>query len=181
MPDSPNGVTLEGIYQARYRLAGQAVRTPLVRSAALSERFDAAFSALGRGEVEQPPILSMAIVESNGEVDVKTAHIRHAERLQATGLQAIPHDSIHEACRQADIIITATPSREPLLRSQGLPEGVHVTAMGSDSAEKRELEDSVLTRADPSSATLAARARPTANSRRLPGRARRSRSTNWVA
>ena len=44
-------------------------------SAAL-EAVEAGFAALGRGEVEMPPILSMNIAESNGEVDVKTAHIR---------------------------------------------------------------------------------------------------------
>ncbi|SIS94805.1 cyclodeaminase [Neptunomonas antarctica] len=38
------------------------------------------FAALGRDEVTMPPILSMNIVESNGEVDVKTAHIRGKER-----------------------------------------------------------------------------------------------------
>lgn len=41
MTEPIHGVTLEGIYRARHRLAGQAVRTPLLRSAALSERFDA--------------------------------------------------------------------------------------------------------------------------------------------
>lgn len=41
---------------------------------------ESGFAALGRGEAVQPPILSMAIEESNGEVDVKTAHIRGFER-----------------------------------------------------------------------------------------------------
>ncbi len=41
MSTSAHGVTLASIYQARRRIAGQALRTPLVRSHALSERFDA--------------------------------------------------------------------------------------------------------------------------------------------
>ncbi len=36
-----HGVCLEMLYQARRRIAGEAVRTPLVRSAALSARFAA--------------------------------------------------------------------------------------------------------------------------------------------
>ncbi|WP_253272992.1 hypothetical protein [Halomonas sp. PR-M31] len=44
------------------------------------EAIEEGFKALGRGDVVQPPILSMAIEESNGEVDVKTAHIRGFER-----------------------------------------------------------------------------------------------------
>lgn len=39
-----------------------------------------AFAALGRDAVCMPPIMSMNILESNGEVDVKTAHIRGYER-----------------------------------------------------------------------------------------------------
>lgn len=40
---------------------------------------EAGFAALSSGEVEMPPILSLAIHENNGEVDVKTAHIQGAE------------------------------------------------------------------------------------------------------
>lgn len=213
-----------------------------------------AFMALGRGEVVQPPILSMAIEEANGEVDVKTAHIRGLKhfaikispgffnnparglpslnglmvvfsaetgvaeallddggyltairtalagavaaeclsrpdskrvaligageqaglQLEALrlvrdiesvdvwardkeraehfaretearlGLTVRSHDSLHAVCENADIIVTATPSRSPLLALSMLPAGVHVTAMGSDSPEKRELECDVL-------------------------------------
>lgn len=221
------------------------------------EAVEQGFAALGRGTVVQPPILSMAIEESNGEVDVKTAHIRGNERFaikvspgffdnpkiglpslnglmmvfsaktglvdavlfdegyltmvrtalagaiaakhlsrkdshrvailgggeqatkqlealqlvrdigvvdiwarrrdaadtwaipqRARGLEVNVHDSIRDACRQADIIITTTPAQTPILSATDLPEGVHVTAMGSDSPEKRELDESVLTRAD---------------------------------
>lgn len=47
-----HGVTLEGLYQARRRLAGETVRTPLIRSAALSARFDA--DILLKLETHQP-------------------------------------------------------------------------------------------------------------------------------
>lgn len=41
MPDPIHGVTLASIYAARKRIAGQVTRTPLVRSQALSARFEA--------------------------------------------------------------------------------------------------------------------------------------------
>ncbi|WIX33624.1 cyclodeaminase [Salinicola sp. JS01] len=222
------------------------------------EAVEAGFRALGEGNVVQPPILSMAIAESNGEVDVKTAHIqgnarfaikvspgffdnpklglpslnglmivfsaktglveavlfdegyltdirtalagaiaakhlsrrdsrrvtvlgagvqaelqvaalrlvrdidtldvwaRDAEKAGAYavrmreryGLAVEVHEEIGAACTHADIIVTTTPSREPLLSGAHLPDGVHVTAMGSDSPEKRELDSSVMERAD---------------------------------
>jgi ornithine cyclodeaminase len=58
----------------------------------------------------------------------------------ATGPEAI--------CREADILITATPSREPLIRAAWLRAGLHVTAVGSDSPGKQELEAACLGRAD---------------------------------
>ncbi len=41
MSQPSHGVTLAGIYAARRRIAGQAVRTPLVCAETLSRRFEA--------------------------------------------------------------------------------------------------------------------------------------------
>ncbi|GAA5175905.1 hypothetical protein [Modicisalibacter zincidurans] len=234
-----------------------AIESAVSIDTAALEAVENAFAALGRGDVVQPPILSMAIEESNGEVDVKTAHIRggerfaikvspgffdnpkiglpslnglmmvfsaktglvdavlfdegyltavrtalagalaskhlsredsrrvavlgageqaelqvralqlvrdidtvdvwarsresaaaYAERVRGLGLSVNVHDEVRAACEQADIIVTATPAREPILTAQDLPDGVHVTAMGSDSPDKRELDEEVMIRAD---------------------------------
>ena len=47
-----HGVSLASVYQARRRIVGQAVRTPLIRSSALSQRFDA--EVLLKLETQQP-------------------------------------------------------------------------------------------------------------------------------
>ena len=56
--------------------------------------------------------------------------------------------SLREAVEGADIVVTVTSSREPLVRAEWLYPGVHVTAVGSDGPEKRELFPEVLSRAD---------------------------------
>lgn len=48
----------------------------------------------------------------------------------------------------ADVIITTTPATTPILRASWLQPGQHVTAMGSDSEHKNEIEPGVITRAD---------------------------------
>ena len=48
----------------------------------------------------------------------------------------------------ADVIVTTTPSQQPLLRADFLQAGQHVTAMGSDAEHKNELEPALLERAD---------------------------------
>jgi ornithine cyclodeaminase len=57
-------------------------------------------------------------------------------------------DSVEEAVRQADVVITVTASREPLLQAEWLKPGVTVIAVGSDAPDKQELAVGVLARAD---------------------------------
>lgn len=49
-------------------------------------------------------------------------------------------DSIQDAVRGADIVVTATSAREPILRREWLSPGVHINAVGSSVASARELE-----------------------------------------
>ncbi|MGZ3216845.1 cyclodeaminase [Paracoccus sp. T5] len=53
-----------------------------------------------------------------------------------------------EAVAQADIVVTTTPSSQPILRAGWLRPGQHVTAMGSDQPGKNELDPACLARAD---------------------------------
>ncbi len=56
--------------------------------------------------------------------------------------------TVREAVAGADVVVTCTASREPLVRAEWLAPGAHVTALGSDGVGKQELEPSVLERAD---------------------------------
>lgn len=57
-------------------------------------------------------------------------------------------ESVREALDGADVVITVTASREPLVRAAWLKPGVTVIAVGSDGPGKQELEIDVLARAD---------------------------------
>jgi ornithine cyclodeaminase len=47
-----------------------------------------------------------------------------------------------------NFIVMATPSKIPLLYSDQIKKGTHITAMGSDTAEKQELDEKILQMAD---------------------------------
>ena len=49
-----------------------------------------------------------------------------------------------EIAATSDLIITATPSKTPLLKSEYLKKGAHINAIGSDSPEKNELDKNIL-------------------------------------
>jgi ornithine cyclodeaminase len=54
---------------------------------------------------------------------------------------------LERGCREADILVTVTPSRAPLFDSTWLKPGVHVATMGSDQQGKQELPLDLLKRA----------------------------------
>lgn len=53
-----------------------------------------------------------------------------------------------EITSNCNLIVTATPSRTPLVQADLVQKGTHITAMGSDTPEKQELESVILQKAD---------------------------------
>jgi ornithine cyclodeaminase len=70
------------------------------------------------------------------------------EMRDAHGIDAVACASAEDVCLAADILITATPSREPMIRAAWLKPGLHITAVGSDTPGKQELDAACLARAD---------------------------------
>jgi ornithine cyclodeaminase len=57
-------------------------------------------------------------------------------------------ETVEQAVDGADVVVTCTASRAPLVRAEWLRPAAHVTALGSDGADKQELDTRVLARAD---------------------------------
>ncbi len=55
---------------------------------------------------------------------------------------------LEELVQQSEILITATSSFEPLIKHAWVQAGTHITAIGADDEQKRELEPSLIERAD---------------------------------
>lgn len=53
-------------------------------------------------------------------------------------------DSAEEAVHDADVVITATNAREPVLRGDWLKRGTHINAIGSNRIDARELDDEAI-------------------------------------
>ena len=52
--------------------------------------------------------------------------------------------SIEKAIQGADIIVTATPSRKPLVAAEWVDEGTHINCIGADAPGKQELDPAIL-------------------------------------
>lgn len=64
------------------------------------------------------------------------------------GIPVSATDDGKDAASNADIIVTTTPSREPVLLTEWVKPGTHVTAMGSDAEHKNEIDPTLIGRAD---------------------------------
>ncbi len=53
-----------------------------------------------------------------------------------------------EVAAAANLIVTCTPATTPILRAEWIRPGTHITAVGSDTAAKQELEAGILAKAD---------------------------------
>jgi ornithine cyclodeaminase/alanine dehydrogenase-like protein (mu-crystallin family) len=68
------------------------------------------------------------------------------EIAQVTGVDVRPMASAEEAVRAADIVVTATTAKDPVLRGAWLRPGAHVNAMGSNWGHRREVDTDTVTR-----------------------------------
>ena len=53
-------------------------------------------------------------------------------------------DTIKEAVQGADVLLTTTPAREPVVKSKWVSPGTHINAMGADAPGKQELDSHIL-------------------------------------
>jgi len=73
---------------------------------------------------------------------------RYRADMEAKGFSVQTTLDPEEIAATCNLIITATPSCKPLLRSDQIRKGTHITAMGSDTPEKQELDPGILKLAD---------------------------------
>lgn len=62
------------------------------------------------------------------------------QEIREKGIKAAYLDSPEPVVRNADIVVTTTPSFTPVIKTSWAKEGTHINAMGSDTSGKRELD-----------------------------------------
>ncbi|GEK67844.1 ornithine cyclodeaminase 1 [Paracoccus denitrificans] len=108
-------------------------------------RPDAATAAiLGAGMQARMQLQALALVRRLTGVRVWARDPAKAQAFAAemTAILRIPVTagaSVAEAARDADLVVTTTPSESPILSAADIAPGTHVTAMGSDAGHKNEI------------------------------------------
>lgn len=68
--------------------------------------------------------------------------------MENKGFQVTPTKKIEEVTSSCNFIITTTPSTSPLLFANQIKKGTHITAVGTDSPQKQELDENIFKNAD---------------------------------
>jgi len=97
---------------------------------------------LGSGVQARSHIGALRLVRQFEQIRVWTPTLEHAKRFaQEIGATAMPAE---EAARNADVIVTVTSSKTPVLKGDWLKPGCHVNAIGACRPDWRELDDEAM-------------------------------------
>lgn len=105
---------------------------------------------LGAGVQAASHLDAILAVRELEQVSVCSRTPERAERLARRGREAHPGvsievaDSAERALRDAHVVVTATSSREPVLRREWLADGAHVNAIGASAPAFRELDTATI-------------------------------------
>src|SRR5213596_2094772 len=121
------------------------MRTAAVSAAAtklLAPRDAKVLAILGSGVQAYSHVEALRFVRPFEEIRVWSPTIEHAKRFaQEIGATAM---SAEEAVRDADVIVTVTSSKTPVLKGNWLKPGCHVNAIGACRPDWRELDDEAI-------------------------------------
>src|SRR5215510_5723184 len=97
---------------------------------------------LGSGVQARSHIGALRLVRQFEQIRVWSPTLEHAKRFaQEIGATAMPAE---EAARNADVIVTVTSSKTPVLKGDWLKPGCHVNAIGACRPDWRELDDEAM-------------------------------------
>ena len=143
--NDPETGLIEAFMDATYLTA---VRTGAITGVAArylapeGARVAAVFGAGVQGRTQAWAACTVRAIEKVYVYDpVEKAREGFAEEMTAKlGVEVVAADSGEEACRYADIVLTATTSARPVLRRGWLKDVVHVSAIGAFYPDWRELD-----------------------------------------
>lgn len=138
----------------------------VVEAHALNGYRTAAADAVAAAALARPDAATLAIIGAGHQAGYEVHALRAvrpiervlvASRTEASAQafadqlagEGVPAEAVttEVACRAADILVTATPSRAPLFDAAWVRPGTHVASMGSDQKGKQELPPALLRQA----------------------------------
>jgi ornithine cyclodeaminase/alanine dehydrogenase-like protein (mu-crystallin family) len=129
---------MDGRYLTEIRTAAVSA----VATAALAASDAKVLTLLGAGVQARAHLEVLPHVREFQEIRVWNHKPEHAERFaEEHQVKSMP---LEAAVRDADVVVTATSSKQPILKGEWLKAGAHVNAVGASRPDWRELDDLVM-------------------------------------
>lgn len=136
---------MDGTYITNYRTgaAGGLAVQYLARPEA------ARLGLIGAGVQARMQVAAILKVRPIREITIYNRSLSRAQNLMGElasrcGIQVKIAATPEEAVRDQDIVVTTTPSREPLVSRSWVSPGTHINAIGADAPGKQELDPAIL-------------------------------------
>src|SRR2546423_5573148 len=130
------------LMDGRYITEMRTAAVSSVATDALASRDAKVLALLGAGVQAQAHLEMLPRVRQFEEVRVWNHHPEKAQRFaEQHGIKAM---ELEAAVRDADVVVTATSAREPILKGEWLKPGAHVNAVGASRPDWRELDDAAM-------------------------------------
>jgi ornithine cyclodeaminase len=151
--DSETGVPRSALFDNGYLTDLRTALAGAVAAKHLSKTTPSTAAVLGAGVQARLQIEALTLVRPIERVIVWARRADKAAALASElstrlGLAVTTAESPQEAAATADILVTTTPSTEPLVEASMLHPGLHITAVGSDAEGKQEIAADAILRAD---------------------------------
>src|SRR3954462_7438394 len=130
------------LMDGRYITEMRTAAVSAVATDALAPKDARVLTLLGAGVQAHAHLEVLPHVRRFEEVRIWNHHPEKAKRFaEESGAKAM---ELEAAVRGADVIVTATSSREPILKGEWLKAGAHVNAVGASRPDWRELDDAAM-------------------------------------
>lgn len=151
--DSQTGVIKSVLLDKGYLTDVRTAIAGAIASKYLSNPESSTVAIIGTGIQARMQLEALTLVRDIKNVnvwsrDIKKTHAYIEDVNKNINLNFTAFDNTNEVVNNADILITTTPSKKPLVDYSSLPKGIHITAMGSDAEEKNELEPDIIKNCD---------------------------------
>lgn len=117
----------------------------------LANKDSSRVSLIGCGNQAQTQLMALHQVFKINSVSIYDSNpgkvVLFIKKMNSLGIEIRRCVSIEDCIYGADIVVTTTPSRKPIVKSEWIHSGVHINAMGADAKGKEELEPEILKRA----------------------------------
>ena len=151
--DSQTGVIKSVLLDKGYLTDVRTAIAGAIASKYLSNPESSTVAIIGTGIQARMQLEALTLVRDIKNVnvwsrDIKKTHAYIENVSKNINLNFTAFDNTNEVVKNADILITTTPSKKPLVDYSSLPKGIHITAMGSDAEEKNELDPNIIKNCD---------------------------------